>query len=523
MINRYACLSSNRYTLGKYSITALRHDDIFSIMDWRNEQIAVLRQQNILRREEQEHYYLTTIEPTFSQQHPNQILFSIFHQDILIGYGGFVHINWRDSRAEISFLSATERTRNIANYHTDFSHFLSIIKPIAFKELQLNRLSTETFDIRPHVISILEENGFQQEGVLRKHNFIDGKYIDSLLHCLLACQYPINEKNITDKLYSKNNIPVVLVTSISKKIPLLKAVKSDILECSSQGLLYGADSNVSCLGRHFVDDFVELPPDKELHIKDLLNMCKCKGINIIIPTRDAELHFFASHRSKLLQHGIHVMVSCLSTIENCLDKLKFSRFFNEDLQIKVIPSLKSLKDVDSEALVVKERYGSGSRSTHINLSKKDAGKISEQLRSPIFQPFIEGLEYSIDIYRDFSGNILGAITRKRDLIVNGESQITTIEDQEKLRQICMQACSLLDLHGHVVFQAIIDTQGTIHLLECNPRFGGASTLSIAAGLHSAKWFIQEHLLTPSHPSGLVIGREGMRLIRIPQDTFHTKQ
>jgi hypothetical protein len=46
-------------------------------------------------------------------------------------------------------------------------------------------LFTETYDIRPLHISIIESAGFLREGVMHHHVRIDGHPVDSLIHgCL---------------------------------------------------------------------------------------------------------------------------------------------------------------------------------------------------------------------------------------------------------------------------------------------------------------------------------------------------
>ena len=77
------------------------------------------------------------------------------------------------------------------------------------------------------------------------------------------------------------------------------------------------------------------------------------------------------------------------------------------------------------------------------------------------------------------------------MVVNGESQITTSFKSESLEKLFTEIVFKLNLRGHVVLQAIIDNTGAIHLIECNSRFGGASTLSIAAGLDTFYWAILE--------------------------------
>jgi carbamoyl-phosphate synthase large subunit len=59
----------------------------------------------------------------------------------------------------------------------------------------------------------------------------------------------------------------------------------------------------------------------------------------------------------------------------------------------------------------------------------------------------------------------------------------------------------------------------LHLLECNCRFGGASTLSIAAGLDSFYWFLRECLNEDLSDLPFLNYRRGLRQIRYAEDKF----
>lgn len=186
---RYQCLKKNTYRNGDYCLKSIRYQDILSIKKWRNEQIRVIRQQNILSDKEQLDYYYNVIVPSFTKQNPPMVLLSYLLRDICIGYGGLVHIDWNNKRAEASFLLDTQRIKSPIQYKKEFSIFLEMIKIISFEEFTLNRIFTETFDLRPWHVHILEENGFKLEGRLKQHVFIDGVYRDSLVHGYLKIYY----------------------------------------------------------------------------------------------------------------------------------------------------------------------------------------------------------------------------------------------------------------------------------------------------------------------------------------------
>jgi RimJ/RimL family protein N-acetyltransferase len=181
----YKALTINELASNEYAIVPLREIDIFEVKQWRNDQIDVLRQNTVLTDRDQKEYYDRCVVPGFSETKPTIILFSYLEHNMCIGYGGLTNIDWENKRAELSFLVQTDRARNVQQYRKDFSHFLRLLKQVAFNELRFNRIFTETFDVRANHVLILEENGFVLEGRLKQHMLIRGRFVDSLIHgCL---------------------------------------------------------------------------------------------------------------------------------------------------------------------------------------------------------------------------------------------------------------------------------------------------------------------------------------------------
>jgi RimJ/RimL family protein N-acetyltransferase len=178
----YKCLQENQFYFDNYSIVALRQEDIFLIKEWRNAQMDVLRQSEVLSDQDQQRYYNTAVLPCFEERHPRQILFSLLEKDVCIGYGGLTNIDWMAKRTEMSFLVNPKRTLSEDTYTADFSAFISLLKKVMFTDLGFNRIFTETYDIRPLHIRILEKNGFVLEGRLKQHVHINNTFVDSLIH-----------------------------------------------------------------------------------------------------------------------------------------------------------------------------------------------------------------------------------------------------------------------------------------------------------------------------------------------------
>lgn len=476
----YICLQGDYYQFEDYSITPLREEDILLVKEWRNEQIDILRQKEPLTDEQQINYYKTIVLPLMSTREPSDILISYLYQGECIGYGGLTHIDWTNRRAEISFLLATERNYNLELYQKEFTIFLKLIKQIAFGELELNRLFTETYDVRPYVIDVLESSGFEYEGRLKEHVLIKGKYVDSVLH---GC---FREKHQSEPSLN------ILVTSISKKVPFIKALREACRKLGNQGKIMGADASDDIVGKYFVDDFWLMPRLSKITVEELISYCRDREISCIIPSRDGELGFFAENKDVFEQNGIRIMISSFECVNTCLDKLLFSQRANA----LGFPAIKTVEDVNkltADALVVKERFGAGSRKIGLDLKCEDAIAYAATLDNPIFQPHVAGKEASIDVYVNKKGKTKGVIARRRDLVVDGESQVTVTFRDKELEQLCAALAEKLCIYGHAVFQVMIDNNGKFHIIECNNRFGGASTLSLAAGLDSFYWFLLECL------------------------------
>lgn len=308
----------------------------------------------------------------------------------------------------------------------------------------------------------------------------------------------------------------LLVTSAASKVPLLQAVTKSLLKTGSTGKLIAGDSNGNCLARYFVEDFWHMPSLGVLTDDVLLAELKRREVRYIIPTRDGELSFWSERREWLQREEISVMVSAPEAVAACIDKLEFYRFC-QPLGIPAIATALKPEDLMAERFVVKERNGAGAQHIGINLKQEQARQHAKNLEQPVFQPFVAGTEYSVDAYVNQRGQVKGVICRTRDLVINGESQVTTTVRMPELEMLCASYIKQLRLFGHIIMQLIVDDRGRPWLIECNARFGGASTLSIAAGLDSFYWFLLEMQGQDLSKYPFLRSKKQLQQVRYPHD------
>jgi carbamoyl-phosphate synthase large subunit len=309
----------------------------------------------------------------------------------------------------------------------------------------------------------------------------------------------------------------VLITSSASKVPLIRAMKVAVKKIDPNGLVFAGDGNAHVVSRYVADDFWHMPLTQDDFLSNIIAGLKERAISFVLPTRDAELIFWARHADRLKKEGITVIVSESEHLKVCLDKFEFSQFGSKN-RLPFIPTSFDIERIQSEMFVVKERYGAGSRSIGLQLNSSEAKLHAQNLVNPIFQPYINGLEISIDAWIDREYRVRGLVTRRRDKVVNGESQITTTFSDKNIEEQSRVILESLKLKGPVVMQAILDVNKGLSVIECNPRFGGASTASIAAGLDSLYWSLSEAIDSSLTPSFHRTPGEVMQ-IRIPSDIY----
>ncbi|MDP2158860.1 MAG: GNAT family N-acetyltransferase [Flavobacterium sp.] len=176
----YKILQHQVFTKENFSIVPIRFEDKLKIMQWRNEQLYHLRQQKPLTEIDQEQYFTTTVAQLFEQEQPNQLLFSFLENEVCIGYGGLVHINWVDKNAEISFIMNT--SLEAERFHEIWMAYLQLLEQVAFQELSFHKIYTHAFDLRPHLYVVFESAGYLEEARLKEHCYFENKFIDVVIH-----------------------------------------------------------------------------------------------------------------------------------------------------------------------------------------------------------------------------------------------------------------------------------------------------------------------------------------------------
>jgi carbamoyl-phosphate synthase large subunit len=99
----------------------------------------------------------------------------------------------------------------------------------------------------------------------------------------------------------------------------------------------------------------------------------------------------------------------------------------------------------------------------------------------IYQDYLDGTEYTIDVLSDLDKNPLLAVPRIRIQTKAGISTKGKIVRHRALEEQCIQIAKVIGIIGPCCIQIKESSDGILSLLEINPRMGGGTIFTTLAG------------------------------------------
>ena len=280
----------------------------------------------------------------------------------------------------------------------------------------------------------------------------------------------------------------ILFTGVGRRIELIQAFRQAALHLGINLKLYGADMAGTAPALTYCDFTRKVCGMGEPeYIRQLLEICKEDHIDLLIPTIDTDLLILSKNVQEFEKEGTKVLVSKPEKIAVCRDKNYTADFF-ESCGLKAPRTYNNYKKYLGEyPCFIKPKDGSSS----INAFKvNDLGELevyAEKIGDYIVQPYIEGKEYTIDVFCDFDGSPIYITPRERVAVRAGEVLKTKICMDDRMIQESRKLIEKFRPCGPMAVQLIRqDVTREDYFIEINPRFGGGSPLSMKSGARSAE-------------------------------------
>lgn len=280
----------------------------------------------------------------------------------------------------------------------------------------------------------------------------------------------------------------ILFTGVGRRVELIQAFRQASVNLDFKLKIYGADVTETAPALCFCDYIRKVCGMRdEEYIPQLLELCEKDSINLVIPTIDTDLAVLSNNVHLFDAINTKVLVSQPDKIAICRDKNCTADFFR-CCGLKAPETIKDYRLYNGAyPCFIKPKDGSSS----INAFKVNcyeelaiyAGKIGDY----IVQPFIKGVEYTVDIFCDFIGNPIYITPRERIAVRSGEVLKTKMVMDQQIIEESKLLIKQYKPCGPLTVQLIREsTTGDDYFIEINPRYGGGAPLSMKAGARSAE-------------------------------------
>lgn len=280
----------------------------------------------------------------------------------------------------------------------------------------------------------------------------------------------------------------------------------------SEHVLHMADMDPLAAGLYLVPEAQRLiipRGDDPKLVPALREACRARGVEMLLPTVDAELLPVARARASFEAMGVALPLSPVDCLELCRDKhVLLDRVAGAVPVPACEPLTREVADrVASFPRFIKPRRGAGSRGVARIMCREDLDAHPKD-GSILLQEFLPGEEYSVDVYVRADGIVIGAVPRERMKVDSGIAVASRTVNVPEVIQAAIRTVEIIGIRGVANVQFKRAADGVFKLLEVNPRFPGTLPLTCAAGLDMPRLMVDEALGQPL-PDRLMPFRELM--------------
>lgn len=229
-----------------------------------------------------------------------------------------------------------------------------------------------------------------------------------------------------------------------------------------------SDIDAQAVGRHLADDFMQVPSANDSDLWPRIeSMLIEHRIDMVIPSIDETLLGWAARKHDLAHTGITICLSDEAVIQTFSDKWLSYQFF----RAHDIPTPNS--SLEQLYPMVKPRFGRGGRGVGIASNAIDmSGLLSQEV--------VQGTEYTVDVLCSPSGAPVYIVPRRRIGVRDGKSTGGIVECRDDVIRVVRRLCESTHFIGPINVQCFVQHDGTVTVIEVNPRIAGGMALGFAA-------------------------------------------
>ena len=282
----------------------------------------------------------------------------------------------------------------------------------------------------------------------------------------------------------------ILFLNAGRRCELIQAFKNVLSHFPGGGLVFGSDITPLAPALSFVDKKIIFPHCSSEDFKpNLVAFCLENEIELIIPTIDPDLLALNVIREELCAElpNTKVLLPNDHVVNVASNKVKTKEVLSE-LGFRTPKSIDvGNRDIDFPVFVKPTSGSAGIGARKVSNHEELLGYL-ETLDEPIVEEYVEGPEFTVDVFCNNESKALMAVPRKRLAARGGEVTKGVVQRNEKLEALASDIADKLGCDSPVTIQFIEDGNDYVPI-EINARLGGGLPLTIAAGANWPLWIL----------------------------------
>ena len=273
-------------------------------------------------------------------------------------------------------------------------------------------------------------------------------------------------------------ISVVLVPGASGPAGI-NAIKS-LKMANYKGKIVATDSSSLSAGFFMANASEEVPEaENDSFVDKLLKIIKKHNIDALLPTSGFDIYPYSENRKKLAEIGAQAIVSDRDSLEICRDKMLTFETLSSSFEHPF--TTMQPERIREFPIIAKPRFGKGSRNVIKIEDEFDLKYVTSKFDDMIFQEYLPGNEYTIDVLSDMNKQPIMAVPRLRIQTKAGVSTKGRIVNDPNTERECMNIAKHVGIRGPCCIQMKESAEHTLKIIEINPRFGGGTIFTTLAG------------------------------------------
>ncbi|MGE3858858.1 MAG: ATP-grasp domain-containing protein [Nitrososphaeraceae archaeon] len=247
-----------------------------------------------------------------------------------------------------------------------------------------------------------------------------------------------------------------------------------------KGKIVATDSNNLSAG-FFLSDLYYIMPrfDDALFIDNLLKIIKEQNIEVLMPSSGFDIYGYSDNYDLIKEHGAIPIVSKRKVLEICRDKLLSYDFLSKKYPFAFTTQFP--EKIDTFPIIAKPRFGKGSNNIILIENKLELDYVKNKFENMVFQEYLPGTEFTVDVLSDLNEKPIMAIPRIRIDTKAGISIKGKIVRNPVIENLCKNTVETLGIKGPSCIQLKESKNGELKIIEINPRFGGGTIFTTLAG------------------------------------------